>query len=1741
MNKKRKIKERLLCRAFITVMLVSLFVGVSSVKASAAGNDHSHSGYTAITSSNVSKLSSSGSYYLAGNITISSKIEITSGQTVNLCLNGYTIKITGNDSLFYIDNGATLNIYDCIGTGVLTGGKGYLNGSQKGGAIYVRSSTLNMYGGTIKGNQAVWGGAVFIDGSNSTCTFNMYGGTISGNTAQSGGGGVEVEDAKSILNIYGGSIINNSVTSVNGNLHKGGGVHFAAGKVNIYGTYGDVIINNNTVAGVANNLYLRSGKKIETPNPTSISSNSSIGVSSTDCESGDDNVAILDGYGSNYNKCFFLDGTNTSSHLLVYGSNGLSIVKKASHTHSSSDVWYNDDTQHWHQCECGEKQSLGAHNISGQYSFDPDKHWYVCTTCGYRSQEAEHKFKFSNTIQEPSIEMPGIDEYVCENCGIAKTVEILIDINDAKITVENVNTFIYNGKTQTQKLKVYYDDELLSEGTYYSLRNHYNNKAGKYTLTIMGHGTFTGERTIDYEIKKAPLTVTANNEEITYGDLVPAYSVTYSGFVNDENKDNLSGILVLDCDYAQYSNPGNYDITATGYESNNYDITYVKGNVKVNKKVVGLDWSNLIFTYDGNAHLPTVTVTGLVNGDTCDVTVTGEGTDAGVYTATATALSNNNYTLPENATVEFVIQRPSAPEKVTSEDKEVIEKSLKILEDLLSEENVGNLTAEEKAKIEEQKADLEEKLKNIKEVEDILELVEGTINNLQETNGVTSDNKETIEYAICVIQDTLSGDNVGNLTDEEKATLQNQYDDLKEKRRKIINTGEKINTVKDSVSNLPEADEVTSKDKTSINDTLDIIEDLLSEENVGNLTAEEKAKILEQKADLEEKLGNIEAAEKKMETVENTASSLPSADEITSENKTAIEDALGIIEELLSEENVGNLTAREKLEIEKQKADLTEKLENIKATEQRLGMVENAVNNIPETNEVTSDNKSEIERALGFITYLLSEENVGKLTAEEKAKIEEQKADIEEKLGNIKAAEEKMGTVEDTVTTLPNADTVTSDNKTAIEDALGIIENLLSEEKVGNLTTEEKAKIEEQKAALEEKLGNIEAAEEKMETVEDTVTSLPEAEKVTSDNKTAIENALDVIEDLLSDENVGNLTEEEKTTVEEQKAALEEKLGNIEAAEEKMEAVEDTVTTLPNADEVTSENKTAIEDALDVIEDLLSEENEGNLTEEERTEIEEQKADLEEKLGNIKVAEEKMETVEDTVTTLPNAGVVTSDNKTAIEDALGIIENLLSEEKVGNLTTEEKAKIEEQKADLEEKLENIKAAEEKMETVEDTVTSLLEAEKVTSDNKTAIEDALDIIEDLLSEENIGNLTAEEKAEIEDQKADLEEKLDVIQIVEDTLDVLQSEKGNIPSKDVITTESKDEVVKLLDIIKALQENNPNNMTEEQKDVIECLREELQEKMERIQTIEDSLNEIENESASQPDYDDITSDNKEDIKDIIKDIENILKDENENLSQQEKDALKEQKNELENKVAFIEQIEKYEPVSGDFKNTTEPEINDLNADLDNDSNELIGIIPLEKTEKEHVAKSEDVKVYLEVSNITKTITEEAKELIETEVKDKKIAVYLDINLFKQIGEREPKKVPNTKGLVTITFKVPSNLVNTDNSVTRKYQVVRVHEGKVTIIDVVYDETTGMISFETDKFSTYAIVYKDVPVNDNDDNSTPGDTDVIKPDSNQKDEVPKTGGSNLAMYSFTLMFISGLGIVLSSRKRKTYCKEN
>ena len=215
-----------------------------------------------------------------------------------------------------------------------------------------------------------------------------------------------------------------------------------------------------------------------------------------------------------------------------------------------------------------------------------------------------------------------------------------------------------------------------------------------------------------------------------------------------------------------------------------------------------------------------------------------------------------------------------------------------------------------------------------------------------------------------------------------------------------------------------------------------------------------------------------------------------------------------------------------------------------------------------------------------------------------------------------------------------------------------------------------------------------------------------------------------------------------------------------------------------------------------------------------------------------------------------------------------------------------------------------------------------------------------------------------------------------------------------------------------------------------------------------------------------------------------------------------------------VEFIEKIEKYEPVAGDFENTTDSEENDKKGNLVNKSEELITIIPLDKIEKQHVAKGEKVQVYLVVTDISETVSNDDKDLIDEAIGDKEVGAYIDLTLFKQIGEREASKVPNTNGKVQITVEVPADLLAENANVAGKYQIVRVHEGETTIIDTVFDEATGTITFETDKFSTYALVYEAENVD-----NTP--------------EVPDTGDTTSAMP--IIMLVIGLGLVIAGSRRK------
>lgn len=227
----------------------------------------------------------------------------------------------------------------------------------------------------------------------------------------------------------------------------------------------------------------------------------------------------------------------------------------------------------------------------------------------------------------------------------------------------------------------------------YTVGRSEGENVGTYDITPVGE-TNQGNYAVTFQ--KGTFTISAkssDSEGITAqkegGDLI------YSGAANTPEivvKDGDDRTLVNDTDYTvTYAGveptiypgtDGNENIAPTGAGAYKAIINF-KGNYSGSKEVsftieqkeIGITWSNVEFGYDGNEKLPTATATGLVTGDSCEVTVTGGQSDAGTYVATASALSNGNYKLPNDNTVSYTIAPKSSGSediKVTRQTDEVI-------------------------------------------------------------------------------------------------------------------------------------------------------------------------------------------------------------------------------------------------------------------------------------------------------------------------------------------------------------------------------------------------------------------------------------------------------------------------------------------------------------------------------------------------------------------------------------------------------------------------------------------------------------------------------------------------------------------------------------------------------------------------------------------------------------------------------------------------------------------------------------------------------------------------------------------------------------------------------------------------------------------------------------------------------------------------------------------------------------
>ena len=132
-------------------------------------------------------------------------------------------------------------------------------------------------------------------------------------------------------------------------------------------------------------------------------------------------------------------------------------------------------------------------------------------------------------------------------------------------------------------------------------------------------------------------------------------------------------------------------------------------------------------------------------------------------------------------------------------------------------------------------------------------------------------------------------------------------------------------------------------------------------------------------------------------------------------------------------------------------------------------------------------------------------------------------------------------------------------------------------------------------------------------------------------------------------------------------------------------------------------------------------------------------------------------------------------------------------------------------------------------------------------------------------------------------------------------------------------------------------------------------------------------------------------------------------------------------------------------------------------------------------EDINSGKDITIRLNVA-LKSDATDAIKEQVNAKLKDYTIGTFYDIDISKSVDGGAPVAVTDTNAPVRIQLALADSLINTDTTVKREYKIVRFHYDSVTgqtvvdILDASYHAGYNKLAFNTDKFSVYAVVYKD-----------------------------------------------------------------
>lgn len=197
----------------------------------------------------------------------------------------------------------------------------------------------------------------------------------------------------------------------------------------------------------------------------------------------------------------------------------------------------------------------------------------------------------------------------------------------------------------------------------------------------------------------------------------------------------------------------------------------------------------------------------------------------------------------------------------------------------------------------------------------------------------------------------------------------------------------------------------------------------------------------------------------------------------------------------------------------------------------------------------------------------------------------------------------------------------------------------------------------------------------------------------------------------------------------------------------------------------------------------------------------------------------------------------------------------------------------------------------------------------------------------------------------------------------------------------------------------------------------------------------------------------------------------------------------------------------------------------GNIEINKNDLIDILVENKeitaNELSEIANGKELEFVLDIKESS------SNKLIESSTKGYIVGKYLNITLNKIVNGTSESIHELTKKL-KISIELPTELINKDKTITRTYFIARSHNGKVDILETNYDEKTNKLTFETDKFSDYAIIYKDKK-----ELKTTVTASINK--SNTKQTTKAKTGDNANIIGLMMLLVSSMFVMVFVRKKE------